>query len=111
MRILDGIAAYPRQVVRVAIDGGSYARFRFRFHPRVEQWNLDVSWQDQEVNGIRIVASPNMLSQYASRFPFGVLVQVSDGLEPMFINDFVSGRVLIAILSEAEANEIAELFS
>jgi hypothetical protein len=41
--------------------------------------------------------------------PFGLCVTVSDNFEPFLINDFVSGRVSVFLLTHDEVVEIEDM--
>lgn len=43
------------------------------------------------INGLRLVVSPNLLCQYNVNFALSCVS--SDGYEPAFIDDFISGRI------------------
>jgi len=40
----------------------------------------------------RMVSSPNMLRQFRGFINFGLYLNTSDGYEPVFLEDFASGR-------------------
>ena len=61
------------------------------------------------MNGYKINHGPNILSSYSNVIPFGLMVLLTDDLDPCLINDFTSGRVSLYLMSSAEVAEMEAL--
>lgn len=83
--------------------------FALYFSDRCKNWYFDVSYESFTARGLKLVRGPNILSRHINTIPFGLSVTVSDNFEPFLINDFVSGRVSVFIISNSEAEEIEEM--
>lgn len=83
--------------------------FSLYFSPRTENWYIDVQYESLTARGIKLVRSMNALSRHINVLPFGLTVSVADNFEPFLINDFVSGRVSLFLLTHAECLEVKEM--
>jgi len=70
-----------------------------------------VQWGDFVLNGISLVASPNLLFGYKNILPFGLLVAANGGIDPAYLDDFTTGRVKIYVMTQAEVAEQFALLS
>jgi hypothetical protein len=59
---------------------------------------------------IRLTTGINILRQFKNIIPFGISITTDDLSEPMLLNDFVSGRVLVHILNQSEVNDVENEF-
>ena len=64
-----------------------------------------------ELDGFRVVNSPNMFYQYQNQIPFGLLCQTVGEREPTQIQDFLSGQSELFILTAAEVAEYTSQLS
>lgn len=55
---------------------------------------------------IRLATGINILRQYKNIIPFGLSIITEDLSEPTLLNDFVSGRVLVNVLTAEEVADI-----
>ncbi len=99
---INEIKATGKQHFVVPIDTGDNVDITMHYLPAVKQWTIDVQYKAFKVNGLRIVKSFNLLSQYASIIPFGILVDSSDTVDPFLIQDFSSNRCEFYILTADE---------
>lgn len=106
---LGGLTAAPAQSFTHTIDDGTI-QFSLRYHPRSRCWYVDVEFEQFVVRGVRVVNSFNILDQFRNVIPFGLLVSVPDGFEPFLVNDFVSGRITLNVLSAAEVKEVHRIY-
>jgi len=106
---ITGIKAYPIQNFTMSHPGGvGLIRFRVFFKPRLSAWFIDIESDRLNVNGFRLTTSKNILSQYRRNAGFGLAVLSAEGVDPILLNDFESGRVEMYLLTEEETREIAE---
>ena len=79
------------------------------FSPRTQNWYIDIEYESFIQKGIKLVREPNLLAKHINVLPFGLCVTVSDNFEPFLINDFVSGRVSVFLLTHDEVVEIEDM--
>lgn len=106
MRQITGLSASPKQEFKVQIEGGDVAVFNFYFMQSQIGWFFDITYGDFKSTGLRLVNSPNVLDAYFNILRFGLMVNVPDGAEPYFVDDFITGRVNLFVLSENEVKQI-----
>lgn len=110
MTILDGIRAVGSQRIRTRSATGETITIDLRYLPSIQMWYIDISTTNFFVQNIRLNNNFNMLHQFQNIIDFGIGVLVSDGGEPFLINDLSTGRVQIAVLSEAEVEQINAVY-
>jgi hypothetical protein len=102
-----GLKASPLQTFTANDpNGGGVISFTLYFRPRVQSWFMDISFKTFSMNGYRLCRSPNALWSYSNIIPFGLVVSTTDILDPFLINDFTSGRVILALLTSDEVAEV-----
>lgn len=106
MKQITGLSANPKQEFKVQIEGGDIAIFNFYFLQSQIGWFFDITYDNFKSTGLRLVNSLNVLSPYFNILRFGLAVEVPDGAEPYFLDDFISGRVNLYVLSENEVKEL-----
>ena len=107
MQLLNNITNESNQKITVLFDDTSKKIvLELVYRPTQTGWFLDVTYENFTLRGLRVCIGKNILSQWRNQIPFGILVVSSDGQEPFFIEDFVTDRVKMAILSKQEVEEI-----
>lgn len=108
MTQITGLKSAPFQTFNVPAPTTEKQAIRFSlsYRPRVRSWFLDLVYGTFEVDGLRMARGVNMLRNY--RLPFGLAVYVSDDLDPMFVDDFATGRAVMYLLSEDDMKSIEE---
>lgn len=69
-------------------------------------WYMTIEYEDFIVQNMRLCNHKNILRSFINKLPFGLLVDVIDGGEPYFLEDFISGRVNIYVLTTTEVQEV-----
>lgn len=110
MKLLDGIRATGTQIISTTAENGQLIEITLYFQIATQNWKMDISYGDFQLNGNRIYSSPNMLCPYANIIPFGLACTVDEDGEPFLINDFSTGRAELFVLTAAEVLEIEEAF-
>ena len=110
MKRLDGIRATGTQKLATTASNGDPVLMTLHYKSAVQQWFIDIEWNNFNLLGNRVYSSPNMLSQYEAIIPFGLACITEGGGEPFLVNDFSSGRVNIYLLSPEEVIEIQEFY-
>lgn len=83
--------------------------FTLYFSPRCQCWYFDLVYEGFTARGLKLVRGPNILSRHINVVPFGLTVTVADNFEPFLINDLVSGRVSLFLLTHSECLEVNDL--
>lgn len=73
-----------------------------RFMPRIQVWNMDISYGSFQANGIPVVCSPNILRQWRNILPFGLACTDIYQLDPYQLNDFAIGNASLYLLDSAD---------
>lgn len=87
-------------------ENGEDIGFSVRFLSTQQQWVFDVSIGDFVLTGVQLVMSPNLLRGYKNLLNFGIMCQSTDGEDPFYINDFITGRITLFLLTAAEVEQI-----
>lgn len=69
-----------------------------RYHPTVEIWTMDVTYQGQQANGYKLTVG--VLHMQSRNFPFDFVVGDNSGfgLDPVRRDDFETGRCSLYLL-------------
>ena len=96
----------PNQNITIVLGDGSTIAITFNYYANQQGWFYNLNYNNGQfvANGRRVVASPNMLSAFQNIIPFGLAVTTTDGYEPIFIDDFATGRASLFVL---EADDVA----
>ena len=102
--------ADPNQNLVIILADGTQINLTLNYFAGQEGWFYSLNYNSGQfiVNNRRLVTSPNMLAQFENIIPFGLAVTTTDGYEPIFLTDFVSGRASFYILEAADVVAIAE---
>jgi hypothetical protein len=87
----------------VEVENGM-VNFSFRWLPAGNIWIMDVTGPGINVHGTRVVSGVNILRQHTGRqvgTPWALVVMGSPPVDPMFDDDFYSGRQ-VAYLVEGD---------
>lgn len=104
MKLITALSNSSNQSIVLALDNGTKVTMTLRYYSNQQGWYYDLDYPDASFNVVnrRLVTSPNMLRAFRDIIPFGLSVTTSDGYEPIFIGDFVSGRTQIYLLNAAD---------
>ena len=106
MREISGITDSPKQRFSVMSDDGKMIEIKLYFISSQIGWFFDVEYDGIVSNCHRLTNCPNILREKQNIFPFGIGCSVSDGEEPWFLNDFISGRVTLYLMSKEDVETI-----
>jgi len=108
---LNGILATAEQTMNFPMpDGSGTIYFTFHYHPTTQNWYMDLTFNTHIINGIKLRRDLNALYQWRKILPFGINIDIISGYEPMFIDDFSSGRVLFNILTSDEVAQVTQFY-
>lgn len=96
----------PKQKFRVKLETGEMVDFEFWFSSITSAWFFSFSCENKKANNMQLTNCYNVLREHKDTIPFGLACKVSDGLEPMFKDDFINGRVSVYILNKEEIEQI-----
>jgi hypothetical protein len=99
---IDG-DAHQRHTV---LFGESEIVISLRYHPTVEMWTLDVTYGDRQALGYKL--SVGVLHMRSRNFPFDFVVgdNTGQGLDPVRLDDFETGRCSLYMLDAADMEAI-----
>ena len=106
MDIITSLTEYPNQKHTIVLENNNSADMILLYNARMQAWFINLSFEDFEVNGIKVVLTPNLLRQFRYKLPFGLAIYAEDFVEPFEIEAFYSGRVKIGILNSEEVDEV-----
>ena len=108
MRLINEITSEPNQTHTLALEDGTDVKITFNYRVNQSGWFYSFTHQDRTFNNRRIVTSPNMMRQFKDILPFGFACTVEDGGEPVFQDDFESGRAKFYLLDQSDVTDIED---
>lgn len=112
MQILDTISNEPKQKHTILLEkDNSEIVLNLVYKPTQIGWFLDVQYAEKDfaVYGLRITTNSNILNQWKNLLPFGIICYCENAQEPLSIQDFLVERAHLAILTEAEVQQISQI--
>jgi len=107
MKIITGLTSSPFQSLTIPDPNtGKSIGMSLRYNPRTQEWYAGLTFGTWALASVKLVYSPNILTQYSNVIPFGFMVITTDGFDPFIINDWMSGRGYMALLTTSEAEAI-----
>lgn len=112
MYLIQGFTTDPLQNQKLVLPDGTSLSITLKFVPMQYCWFIEtLTYNSFTLQGHRLCTSPNMIHQYKNQIPFGLACYTIDNGEPKLQEDLTSGYAVLYILSQAETEEVAELFS
>lgn len=102
MRLIDKISGAPNQRLTIITEDGDAVTVSLKWLPSQQRWSMGLIFDTFEVNGLLLAVSPNMIRGFKNVIPFGIAIDSTDALDPMYLNDFTSGRIKFYLLSAAD---------
>lgn len=106
---LTTISEEPNQNLIFQLDDGTSLSCTLSYYRGQRGWFYSIQYGELLLNSRRIVTSLNMLRQFRDIIPFGLACLTTDGLEPIFKNDFKSGRAALFFLNEEDIERVEYL--
>ena len=111
MKYIDKISDSAIQTLFLTGNAGQRITLTLRFLPSQETWMMDVSDNNGfEVNGVRVVNSPNILRKYRNNIDFGINCVTANGLDPYFIDDFANQSAFLYLMDAEDVQETEEFY-
>lgn len=102
MLLITGLTSDATQEFTLVGEQGENISFKLYYFPGQIGWFYDVSYGNFNVTGQRLVVSPNTLNQWINIIEFGLGCTSSDGDDPFYIDDFISGRISLYLLNSTD---------
>jgi hypothetical protein len=105
VKLIDSITKDPNQIVTIVLEDGSRITLTLVYKENQRGWFSSISYGTIfNVNNRRIVSSPNMLRAFRGIINFGLACVISDGYEPVFVDDFSTGRAKLYTLNQTDVD-------
>jgi len=104
MKQFSSLTNDAKQKTAITLDDGTLVSVTLEYRDNQRGWfySLNYGATGFVINNRRLVVSPNMLRAFRNIIPFGFACISAGGSEPVFLNDFVSGRVGLYILESSD---------
>lgn len=102
MKLINRLTDDAHQTMNIVGEENEIISFNLYFMPTQKAWFCDIIWNTFEVTGLQVVFTANMLHTWSSILPFGICCWTIDGYDPAYINDFLTGRAQLYILSTSD---------
>ncbi len=106
MQQLNNLTNDANQLMTFTLTDGSDLKLVFIYRPAIQRWSLNVSHALLTLNGVNLCLGPNILRQWRNIVPFGLAVLSKDGLDPVDISDFQTGRITVYVLTPEEVQQV-----
>jgi hypothetical protein len=109
MILINSLTNSADQMVTFVLADGSTLQLEFVYRAGIQRWCLNVIHPALTLNGYNIKQGANILRPWRNVIPFGILIQSLDGVDPILVTDFQTGRILVYILDAAEVQQVEQL--
>ena len=112
MQLIQTLTNDVKQKHTIILPDNTSFILQLEYKEVVRGWFYGITYQNYVLpNAIdrRLITFFNILHQYKNILPFGIAVSTDDYSEPIFLNDFISGRVVIEVLTSDEVKTITNL--
>jgi len=110
---IQHITSAPKQKMTLVLPDGSKVTMSIEFMPQQYGWFItsltytDTNQNTFQLNGIRIVNSPNMLHQFKNQIPFGLACYTMGNREPTQQQDFSTATSILYVLTQTDVKNYA----
>lgn len=106
MRILDIFSDNFSQEYTITTEANQIFTFSVDYVESQQSWFYSLKYNNFQLNNQRLVLDPNFLRRFKAYLPFGIAcVSTSDEVDPFLLNDLISGRIQLLLLTAAEVAE------
>ena len=111
MKKINTISNRGKQTTQLLLDDGSVVVMELKYVDNNQGWmySLTHSTSGFSVVNRRIVNSPNLLRAFRNVIDWGISCTTTDLQEPIFLDDFYTGRASLYLLNETDVSDIEEL--
>lgn len=113
MKLITGLTDQPNQQSVIVLPDGTPVDFTLMYRPQQQGWFYNLSCDADagpfELNGSRLVSSPNILRNYRNLVTFGLLILTLNNVEPIGQTTFIDGTTAVFLLTAAEVAQVEAL--
>lgn len=106
MRILTNVTNDYKQKFAIITEDLIQFTFYLRYVTNGNCWFYFLTYGNWSINNQRLTTHPNFLRQFSNILPFGMSCVTLDGTEAFAIDDFLTGRAQILLLTATEVDEV-----
>jgi hypothetical protein len=109
MKQITAISDDANQSMSVVLDTGAKVALTLEYKSNQKGWFLSMVYDTVlTLNGYRITTSPNILRKFRNVIPFGIACLMTDKNEPIYKDDFSTGRASLYILNADDVAYVEE---
>ena len=105
MKQITSLIDSAKQNLTIVLDSGTNVPFDIRYIASQQGWFYSFTFGEFSATNRRLVVSPNCLRAFRNIIPFGLACLSVDGYEPIYQDDFSSGRISLFVLNEEDVAE------
>ena len=102
MRLINNLTDNVSQTSRIILEDGSELNLTLVYMENQQGWFFSLVWGSFIINNKRLVVGLNLLRQFRDLIPFGLACDSMDGYEPVYVDDFSSGRIKVYTLNAVD---------
>ena len=106
MRQLTAISTDPKQKFTVVTEDNQSFELSLEYSDQQQCWFYSITFENIIINGARVATAPNILRSFQNVLPFGIAITTDDLSEPVFLDDFSTGRVKFYLLTSEEVQSV-----
>lgn len=111
MKFINAITSDPIQQMTLISESGVPVVLTLRFVQNQQGWFYSLESEVFTAYNKRLIAGPNLLRQHRNIIDFGIAVITDDKLEPVMVDDFVSGRASLFWLNSDDVSYAESVIS
>lgn len=109
MKQITAISDDVKQNMSIVLDDGTKLVINLEYISSQKGWFMSLVYGTTlTINNRRIVTSPNMLRAFRNVIPFGIGCTTADQGEPIYKDDFSSGRSSLYVLNSDDVAYVEE---
>ena len=109
MNLINIITDDPTQTMSLKLDNGQNLSFSLWYSYNQKGWFYSFTYGTYKSTNRRMVQSLNMIRAIKNVIPFGLACLLTDKNEPVFIEDFKSGRAALYTLNQSDVTKVESL--
>jgi hypothetical protein len=106
MNKIDNITADPNQTTKLVLADGSIVVLSLVYFPSIQRWMASIIYGTFQVNNINVSVNPNFMREWRNIIPFGLACFTTDGIDPVYLEDFQDEKASLYLLDEADVLDI-----
>lgn len=104
--VIDNLTGFANQVSQLQLPDGSVASMSLLYNGTTERWTMNVTYGNFTCNSIGVCCYPNILRQWKNVIPFGIACATADETDPFDVNDFLTKRAVLYLLTESDVSSV-----